>query len=76
VSGTPPLAWSHPRPASLGWPKPPMAIEGGPATPRPKLKKKIKKKIHWHWGVAEPPLEETYNSGIVWNKGKIERHIN
>jgi hypothetical protein len=43
----------HPIPAAWGWPKPPQAFGGGPATPKgPKKKKKNTKKMglgFWGW---------------------------
>jgi hypothetical protein len=57
----PPHFWprggfGHPIPAVWGWPKPPQAFGGGPATPKgPKKKKKRGKNGFWPLGVAGPP---------------------
>jgi hypothetical protein len=54
----PPHFWprggfGHPIPAVWGWPKPPQAFGGGPATP--KGQKKKGKNGFWPLGVAGPP---------------------
>jgi hypothetical protein len=45
----------HPIPAVWGWPKPPQAFGGGPATPKGQKKKKNKKNGFGILGVAGPP---------------------
>jgi hypothetical protein len=77
----PPRFWprggfGHPIPAVWGWPKPPQAFGGGPATPKgPKKKKKKGKMGFGLWGWPDHPLGHGGGrSHHLWPAGGVRSH--